>query len=93
MQLALVPILATRWRYLHWLQIWSPDGATWHYQLVLSLYLHQLESHQLSLQKVSQFVSLLETSRPIDRTPGTPGSDKNALFVIVPLSIRSLFRM
>ena len=26
--LALVPILATRWRYLHWLQIWPPDGAT-----------------------------------------------------------------
>ena len=28
MQLALVPILATRWRYLLQLQIWPPDGAT-----------------------------------------------------------------
>ena len=28
----------------------------WHYQLVLGWYLHQPESHQLSLQKVSQFV-------------------------------------
>ena len=44
----------------------------WHYQLVLSWYLHQPESHQLSLQKVTQ----LERTGPIDRTPGTPGSDK-----------------
>ena len=28
MQLELVPILATRLRYLHQLQIWPPDGAT-----------------------------------------------------------------
>ena len=50
----------------------------WHYQLVLSLYLHQLESHQLSLHKVAQFVTYyLERTGPIDRTPGTPGSDKN----------------
>ena len=26
--LALVKILATRWRYLHWLQMWSPGGTT-----------------------------------------------------------------
>ena len=26
--LALVVNLATTWRYLHWLQIWPPDGAT-----------------------------------------------------------------
>ena len=49
-----------------------------HYQLVLSWYLHQPESHQLSLQKVTQFVSLFETLEPIDRTPGTPGSDKKS---------------
>ena len=30
-------------------------------------------SHQLSLQKVLD----RQTSGPIDRTPGTPGSDKN----------------
>ena len=29
----------------------------WHYQLVLSWYLHQPESHQLSLNKVAQLVS------------------------------------
>ena len=40
----------------------------WHYQLVLSLYLHQLESHQLSLHK---WLSELETTRPIDRTRDT----------------------
>merc|ERR1711894_543884 len=41
----------------------------WHYQLVLSLYLHQLESHQLSLHK--GIVSQLETNRPVDRTRDT----------------------
>merc|ERR1712105_269725 len=46
---------------------WSPGFVTgiatyclelscWYYYLVLSWYLHQPESHQLSLQKVSQFV-------------------------------------
>ena len=45
----------------------------WHDQLVLSLYLHQLQSHQLSFKKVCD----LERSEPIDRTPGIPGSDKN----------------
>ena len=44
----------------------------WHYQLVLSWYLHQPESHQLSFTKVSD----RRTTGPIDRTPGTPGSDK-----------------
>ena len=46
------------------MQIWPPEGATciscksghhnlhWHYQMVLSWYLHQPESHQLSLNKV-----------------------------------------
>ena len=44
----------------------------WHYQLVLSWYLHQPETHQLSQQNISH----LETLGPIDRTPGIPGSDK-----------------
>ena len=48
---------------------------TWHYQLVLSLYLHQLESGQLSFNRVTQF----QTTGPIDRTPGTPGSDNKLL--------------
>ena len=48
----------------------------WHYQLVLSLYLHQLESHQLSLHKwLTQFVSERQANPYIG--PGTPGSDKN----------------
>ena len=51
----------------------------WHYQLLLSLYLHQLESHKLSFNKVTHSLSLFETSGPIDRTPGTPGSDKKLL--------------
>ena len=38
----------------------------WHYQLVLAWYLHQPESHQLSLQNVSEWV----ISGAKDRTPG-----------------------
>ena len=60
--LALVANLVTRWHHLHWFQSWPPGNVTctlphclglpyWHYQLVLSLYLHQLESHQLILHK------------------------------------------
>ena len=40
----------------------------WHYQLVLSLYLHQLESHQLSLHN---WLSEFQRTRPIDRTRDT----------------------
>ena len=47
----------------------------WHYQLVLSWYLHQQESHKLSLPKVFKF----ERSEPIDRTPETPGSNKKTV--------------
>ena len=49
----------------------------WHYQLVLTWYLHQPESHQLSLNKVSHSLTDGQTSGPKDRTPGLPGSDKN----------------
>ena len=42
----------------------------WHYQLVLSLYLHQPESHQLSLQKVSHSVSETRTHRSDQRYLG-----------------------
>ena len=58
--LALVANLPTRWRYLHCFQSWPPDCITciatllyWHYQLALSWYPHQPESHQLSLQNLS----------------------------------------
>ena len=82
-QLELVQNLVIRWHHLHCLQSWPPGCITalpdclelpyWHYQLVLSWYLHQPESHQLSLHKVCDG----QTSGPIDRTPGLPGSDKN----------------
>ena len=78
-QLALVQHLVIRWRHLHCFQSWPPGRVTciatlawiayWHYQLVLSWYLHQPESHQLSLHKGK--VSEWETSRPIDRTRDT----------------------
>ena len=48
----------------------------WHYQLVLTWYLHQPESHQLSFKSISSV-----TTGPIDRTPGTPGSDKNWILI------------
>ena len=48
----LVPKLATRLCHLHYLGM-----PYWHYQLVSSLYLHQPESHQLSLHKVLELVS------------------------------------
>ena len=50
--------------------LWLPY---WHHQLVLSWYLYELESHQLSLQKLFQSV----TPKSTDRTPGIPGFDKN----------------
>ena len=37
--------------------------AYWHYQLVLSWYLHQPESHQLSLNKVSHSLTDIRTQR------------------------------
>ena len=49
-------------------------NAHWHCHLVLSWYLHQLESHQLSLHK-GLVLTQLETLGPVDQTPGIPGSD------------------
>ena len=78
--LALVANLATRWRHLHKsTSLALPhclELPPWHYQPVLSWYLHQPESHQSSLNKVSQG----RTSGPNYRTPGLPGSDKNVTF-------------
>ena len=81
-QLALIQNLVIRWHHLHCLQSWPPlphclGLPYWHYQFVLSWYLHQPESHQLSLKKV------LLTSGPKDRTPGLPGSDKNKKFIVI----------
>ena len=82
--LSLVTNFATRWHYLHWSKIWPPGWldeshalphclglSYWHYQLVLAWYLHQPETHQLSFTNLSDSL----TTGPIDRTPGTPGSD------------------
>ena len=66
--LALVANLATRWRHLHCFQSWPPDCVTciatlpWMdllaYQLVLSWYPHQPESHKShSLHKVLEGVT------------------------------------
>ena len=84
--LALVANSATRWHHLHWFQRWPPGNVTciatlpwialWHYQLVLSLYPYQLVSPQLSFKKVARTLTQFERSKPIDWTPGTPGSDK-----------------
>ena len=52
----------------------------WQYQLVLRWYLHQPQSHQVSLQNV---VSELDRYRPMDRTPGIPGFDKNNLMCML----------
>ena len=53
----------------------------WHYHLVLGWYLYQSESYQLSFKSLSHSLTYRQTDRqtsgPIDRTPGTPGSDKN----------------
>ena len=59
-QLALVQNLVISWHHLHCFQSWPPvilallhclQLPFWHYQLVLSWYPHQPESHQLSLHK------------------------------------------
>ena len=64
--------------WLNWICIYFSCRDNWSFRLhslgplclwqCLSWYILQPESHQLSLQKVSQ------TPGPIDRTPGTPGS-------------------
>ena len=57
--LELVPKLAIRWQHLQMLHQVASLALShclglpyWHYQLVLSWYLHQPESHQLSLQNI-----------------------------------------
>ena len=44
--------------------------------IALNWYLHQPESHQLSLNKPLEWTRL-ETPGPIDQTPDSPGSDKD----------------
>ena len=76
--LALVANMATRWHHLHKsTSLALPhclELPSWHYQPVLSWYLHQPESHQLSQTK--RLTDGL-TCGPNYRTPGLPGSDKN----------------
>ena len=82
--------LVIRWRHLHCFQSWPPGRVTciatlawiayWHYQLVLSWYLHQPESHQFSLNKVSDGRTDRQTDGHPDTKigPGIPGSDENS---------------
>ena len=51
------------------------------YQLVLSWYIHQPVT-SVKFQK-GLGVSLFERLEPIDRTPGTPGSDKNGIVLLL----------
>ena len=58
-QMALVQNLVISWRHLHskvghQIALLALLHLPWHYQLVLSCYPHQPESHQLSLHKVSE---------------------------------------
>ena len=82
--LALLVNLVNNRRFLHYNTRRPPGGAIcisfkvghqvvslalpWHYQLVLSLYIHQPESHHLSLQKVKHSLSEFERHGPIDQT-------------------------
>ena len=73
MQFALVPIFATRWRYLHLFQIWP-----WNALLALPVSI-ELVSSSAGVNSVKSAKGVLETLGPIDRTPGIPGSDKQCL--------------
>ena len=87
--LALVPSLTTRWRHYKqspaWFQSWPPGCVTriatlqWNALLALSVSIELVSSSARVTSVKSQqgvSVSLLERTGPIDRTPGTPGSDK-----------------
>ena len=71
--LALVSILATRWRHLH-------CYIAWDCPLTSSVGIELLSS-SARVTSVKSAKPLVVTDghrpRPIDRTPGTPGSDKN----------------
>ena len=99
--LALVPILATRWRHFHQLQIWPPDGATcmlvhlvisWPPGCVTCMATLQCVDCPFGIISIellsdSYIVSIvsktsctdIQTSRPINWTPGIPWSEKHPL--------------
>ena len=52
----------------------------WHYQLKYLVGIFISQSH---INQVCNNVTHSVTSGPIDRTPGTPGSDKNQLVIVV----------
>ena len=71
--LVLVSILATRWRHLH-------CHIAWDCPLTSSVGIELLSSSaRVTSVKSANSLGWMEsvTSGPIDRTPGTPGSDKN----------------
>ena len=86
--LALIANLTTRWRYLHQMQILPPDGAT----CIATLPRIALLTSSVGIELISSSarvtsvksakglrLSQLERTGPIDRTPGTPGSDKKSV--------------
>ena len=84
-QNALVQNLVIRWHHLHCLQIWPPGCVTciatspWIALLALSVSIEFVSSSaRVTSAKFQKGVSVsyFETTGPIDRTPGIPGSDK-----------------
>ena len=65
--------VASRWRHLHQIQIGS-----WDCLLVSSASIELVSSSTRHTSVKSTNMTQLETLWPIDRTPGIPGSDKNA---------------
>ena len=85
--------------HLNWLQIWTPGCVT----CIVTLPCIALLALSVSIELVSSSarvtsvkfhkrlsVSLLERTGPIDRTPGTPGSDKNINIWIFPVVLRNI---
>ena len=89
----LVPKLVIRWRHLHKLQIWLPGCVTciatlpWIALLTLpvSIELVSSSARVTSVKSSKRCLIYFETSRPIDRTPGTPGSNKKNKTKICPM--------
>ena len=85
-QLALVQNLIIRWHHLHCLQSWPPGCVSciatlpWIALLALSVCIELVSSSaRVTSVKFHKGLSRTDgqTSGPIDRTPGLPGSDKN----------------
>ena len=88
--LELVPNLATRWRHLHCFQSWPPGRVTglatwpwigllaWSVSIELVSSSARVTSVKSTQRSLTYLLTYSLTSGPKDRTPGLPGSDKNA---------------